>query len=165
MCELPVFLWGQKEERTPTWYGLFAEQRPELGLNGEAYASVDVLQHAWTGNWPSQRAPIVTTLLLDGKNPADNVTLGAGQQVSVNASASDENGDTLTYVWEVLVEASQLGNGGSSEPRPDTVPNTVSGSGAQVMLTAPSPGQYRVYVYALDGHGGIASANFPFRVQ
>ena len=45
-----VFLWGQKQERTPTWYGLFT---PE----GEATESVDVMTYLWTGAWRKTGPP------------------------------------------------------------------------------------------------------------
>lgn len=48
-----VFLWGDKQERTPTWYGLFLP-------SGEATPSVDTLQLLWTGQWPASRAPAVS---------------------------------------------------------------------------------------------------------
>ncbi|MCB9350763.1 MAG: hypothetical protein H6573_25130 [Lewinellaceae bacterium] len=39
-----VFLWGQKQERTPTWYGIFLE-------SGEETESVDVMHYIWNGAW------------------------------------------------------------------------------------------------------------------
>lgn|GEM_PF-6575289 len=53
-----VFLWGDKQERTSTWYGLFLP-------SGEATPSVDTLQLLWTGRWPTTRAPTVSTLTLN----------------------------------------------------------------------------------------------------
>ena len=47
-----VFLWGQKQERTPTWYGMFL-------ADGSATETVDFMQFAWTGAWPANRAPRV----------------------------------------------------------------------------------------------------------
>jgi hypothetical protein len=160
-----VFLWGQKEERTPTWYGMFAEDRPDLGLSSQTYGTVDALQYAWTGQWPAQRAPLVSSLVVNGKQASDGLTVAPGQSLSATVTAADPEGDALSYSWELLVEASQLGNGGSSEPRPDVVAGAISGSGAQVSVTAPGPGQYRLYVYALDGNAGVGSANLPFLVQ
>lgn len=42
-----VFLWGQKQERTATWYGMFMP-------NGDKTAAVDVMEHKWTGKWPPE---------------------------------------------------------------------------------------------------------------
>ena len=42
-----AFLWGQKQERTPTWYGLFT-------ADGARTASVDELTRWWTGHYPSK---------------------------------------------------------------------------------------------------------------
>ncbi|MGA9573419.1 MAG: hypothetical protein WBS20_05670, partial [Lysobacterales bacterium] len=54
-----VFLWGQKQERTPTWYGLFTE-------TGEETEVIDVLHYIWTGNWPENRTPQIESMRLDG---------------------------------------------------------------------------------------------------
>ncbi len=50
-----VFLWGQKQERTPTWYGMFT-------LNGEITEPVDAAQKLWSGQWPENRAPYIDGL-------------------------------------------------------------------------------------------------------
>jgi hypothetical protein len=161
-----VFLWGQKEERTPTWYGMFAEDRPALGLHGEAYPAVDVMYHGWRGTWPANRAPEVTALALEGKGPDDSVTLRPSERVTASVAAVDPDGDSLSFIWETLEEATELGEGGSKEPRPATVGAPVSGAAASLsLLTPPRPGEYRLYAYALDGRGHVGVANLPFRVQ
>lgn len=160
-----VFLWGQKQERTPTWYGMFVEDRPALGLKGEAAPTVDVMQHVWTGKWPANRAPAVTALTMAGQPAAQNVTLAPGASVPSVVTASDPDGDALTYAWEVLEEPSALGSGGSFEPRPPAVTGVIKGAGATVLVTAPKVGEYRLFVYALDGRGSVGTANVPFRVQ
>ena len=160
-----VFLWGQKQERTPTWYGMFVEDQPALGLKGEAAPTVDVMQHVWTGQWPANRAPAVTALTLAGQSPTQNVTLAPGASVPAVITASDPDGDALTYVWEVLEEPSALGSGGSFEPRPPAVPGAIKGAGGTVQVTAPKAGEYRLFAYAFDGKGSVGTANVPFRVQ
>ena len=67
-----VFLWGQKQERTPTWYGMFLE-------NGNITGTVDAVHYAWTGQWPDNRCPSIESFLLDGKGSRDNIRLKAGQ--------------------------------------------------------------------------------------
>ena len=70
-----VFLWGQKQERTPTWYGMFLE-------DGSSTAAVDTMQHIWTGEWPENRAPVIGDITLDGRGAADSVTLAPGETVT-----------------------------------------------------------------------------------
>ncbi len=55
-----AFLWGQKQERTPTWYGMFTE-------TGEETATVDVMHRIWNGDWPGNRAPVVRSLSLNAQ--------------------------------------------------------------------------------------------------
>jgi hypothetical protein len=160
-----VFLWGQKQERTPTWYGMFVEHLPELGLAGEACPTVDVMTHAWSQAWPKNRAPVVSNLTLAGKRAADNVNLGAGQHVKARVDASDPDADGLHFVWEVLREPNQLGNGGSWEGRPERINGAVSGSGAEIDVSVGASGEYRLFAYVLDGKGSVGTANVPFRVE
>lgn len=91
-----VFLWGDKQERTPTWYGLFLP-------SGEATPSVDTLQLLWTGQWPATRAPTVAALTLAGQRATDSVSLRPGQAVTARIRASGAS--VLRYDWHVRSES------------------------------------------------------------
>ena len=155
-----VFLWGQKQERTPTWYGMFMP-------SGEKTESVDVMQHVWTGEWPENRAPRIELPTLDGQTATDGVRLQTGQTASASVAATDPEGDELVYRWEVRREATILSEGGDDEPEPDVIPGLVaSADSAETTLTAPSdPGAYRLFVTIADGAGSAAHANLPFYVE
>jgi hypothetical protein len=155
-----VFLWGQKQERTPTWYGLFTE-------DGQETEVMDVLQYEWSGHWPQNRAPHIGSLTLEGKTATDAVTLKPGQPYPLVASVTDPDGDQLTYQWELLPESTDLKQGGDRESRPTPLAGSVpAGAQGQTTLTAPTqPGAYRLFVYAHDGHGNVATGNVPFLVQ
>ncbi|MBE0662885.1 MAG: DUF4434 domain-containing protein [Bacteroidales bacterium] len=155
-----VFLWGQKQERTPTWYGMFLE-------SGEKTESVDVMQYVWTGEWPENRAPQLQQFLLNGQTAYDNIYLTASEQIEAKVYATDPDGDNLTYRWEMLAEVPRENHsdGGDFEPRPETIfgqdtkENTIS-------ITAPAtPSEYRLFVYVFDGHNNAATANIPFCVK
>ena len=155
-----VFLWGQKQERTPTWYGLFTE-------DGQETEVMDVLQYEWSGHWPKNRAPHITSFQLDNKAAADGIYLKPGQPVPVAAAVTDPERDVLTYQWELLPESTDLKQGGDRESRPSPVTGALpTGAQGQATFTTPTKaGAYRLFMYAHDGHGNVATGNIPFMVQ
>lgn len=154
-----VFLWGQKQERTPTWYGMFLP-------TGEATETVDVMQHIWTGNWPEFRSPQVKGFWLNGKTAWQNIHLNAGQNYSAKVVAQSPADASLKYTWEIMEESSEHTNGGDFESQPQRLPGLVSEGTAEAQVKAPAkPGPYRLFVYALDGHGKAAYSNIPFCVD
>lgn len=158
-----AFLWGHKQERTPTWYGLFLE-------SGERTASVDELTQVWTGHWPDNRAPSAWSIMLQNQTPDKSVVVKVAERVTASAIVNDPENDALTVRWELLKEVDERSHGGHFEQRPDTielrtVELTVEGEESKIVFTTPStPGEYRLFVYALDGYGGGATANIPFLV-
>jgi hypothetical protein len=155
-----VFLWGQKQERTPTWYGLFTEA-------GETSEVFDVMQYEWSGKWPQNRAPSISALKIDGKTARSSIRLNPQEKYLIVLSASDPDNDKLTVRWELLPEATDLGQGGDRESRPVAIPDMVtSNSLSNAMLTVPTKlGAYRLFVYVSDGHNHVATANIPFFVE
>jgi hypothetical protein len=155
-----VFLWGQKQERTPTWYGLFTE-------DGQETEVMDVLEYEWSGRWPKNRAPHIASFQLAGKAATEGIYLKPGQAVPVAAAVSDPDKDALTYQWELLPESTDLKQGGDRESRPTSLAGALpAGAAGQTTLTTPAqPGAYRLFVYAHDGHGNVATGNIPFSVQ
>jgi hypothetical protein len=159
-----VFLWGQKIENTPTWFGMFLETITELGIAGESLPTVDTMVFNWLGAYPANRAPDVTGFTLGGRAAGGNVALTAGQTVPAVVTVTEPDGDTMSYVWEILqdptVAASNMG-----ETRKTRVGNPQKGTAPMFNVTAPPAGQYRLFVYVLDGKGHAGTANIPFRVN
>jgi hypothetical protein len=156
-----VFLWGQKQERTPTWYGLFTEK-------GEESEVADVIQYLWSDAWPENKAPHLYSLQIDMKKAVDDVYVKPGSSYSISAVAADPDNDKLTYRWEVLTEPTQVGEGGDFEAKPKAVENVISSiaSHGQATLKAPAKeGGYRLFVYVTDGNNNVATANIPFYVK
>ena len=155
-----VFLWGQKQERTPTWYGLFTEQ-------GEESEVIDVMQYLWSGQWPVNKAPHLYSLRLDDKKATDNIYLKPATNYAAFAVAADPDKDKLSWRWEVMPEPTQLSEGGDFEARPRPVPGLVaaSGEGKAALQTPVKEGAYRLFVYVTDGNNNVATANIPFFVK
>ena len=155
-----VFLWGQKQERTPTWYGLFTEK-------GEIMESIDVMQYLWTGKWPENRVPQIFDINLNGKTRYDNIRLTAGEQATLTFRTQDYENDPLTVNAEILHESTDLGDGGDYESRPESLKNLITNSQQdRIVFNTPSKkGAYRIFVYIRDGQNHAATANVPFFVE
>jgi len=155
-----VFLWGQKQERTGTWYGMFTE-------DGASTEAVDVMHYIWTNKWPDNRAPRVSRLALDGKVGYDNIMLWGGKEYTAVVNAVDSDNDTLTYRWEVREESKATDVGGDKEIIPPAIEGSInSKSGPEVIMKAPEEaGAYRLFVYVSDGNNNTGHSNTPFYVK
>ena len=155
-----VFLWGHKQERTPTWYGMFLE-------SGEETPAVDAMQYVWTGTWPAIRGPQLQGASLDGKTAYQNIHLKPGQSYPAIVQASDEGNHPLTFVWDVTKESTDLQTGGDFETKPQSLPDLIQAEHDNgITLKAPAkPGAYRLFAYVFDGRGHAAHVNIPFYVD
>lgn len=160
-----VFLWGQKEERTPTWFSMFVEDNVEqLPLCGEKTPMVEAMQRVWTGKEPKNTAPKVDNMTINGKRAENDIKVKAGIPMKAYVMVTDRENDNLTYVWEILREATVLGFGGSYEPRPEREGNVISTKTNTCDVIIDVPGNYRFYVYVLDNTGFVSTINVPFQI-
>ncbi|ALM07688.1 beta-galactosidase [Sediminicola sp. YIK13] len=154
-----VFLWGNKQERTPTWYGIFLE-------NGMETESVGVMHYIWNGKWPDNRTPQIASFVLDGKTAYNSITLEKGKEYIAQVIIKDIENDPIAYRWEILPESEEVKEGGDHEARPESV--TIEGmeeKNGTLKFKSPAPGNYRLFVYADDGHNHQGTANIPFQVN
>lgn len=154
-----VFLWGQKQERTPTWYGLFLS-------SGESTPGVDAMQRMWTGRWPANRAPEITPLRIDERIATDSVVLAPDTEHRAHVVLTDPDGDPLTYRWIVREESQATSIGGDPETLPPEVSLRLAAHAeGELRFSAPTrTGAYRLFVEVRDGQGHAAYANLPFHV-
>ncbi|GGD69523.1 glycoside hydrolase family 2 TIM barrel-domain containing protein [Lacimicrobium alkaliphilum] len=155
-----AFLWGQKQETTPTWYGVFNE-------SGQPTEVVDSLEYLWTGEWPATRAPSIVSFTLEGQKATDSVHLKPGGIVDVSVNFKPGSDSPVSLYWEVLPESTDIKSGGDPEERPqpaslDVVTDNQHGS---MQFLAPQiAGPYRLFVTIENGSGKVANANVPFMV-
>lgn len=154
-----AFLWGQKQEYTSTWYGLFSEE-------GKPTEPMDVLEFCWTGNYPDNRAPSIEGFSFDEYTSRDNIIVNPEQRCVVRVEAKDLNGDKLNYRWELYPESTDLKTGGDAEGKPPIIPGKVKKSkSTSILLKAPKKeGRYRLFVTVDDGEK-VAYMNIPFYVR
>ena len=156
-----VFLWGQKQETTPTWYGLFLEDGRETEV-------MDVLEHGWSGKMPENLSPKISEFKLNDQTRYQSVYIQPSQIINLNIAVNDPDGDELNYYWELLPESTDIKSGGDKESKPKALEIKFK-SGQQsgdIKFKAPvKEGAYRIFAYVSDGHGNVATANFPFYIK
>jgi hypothetical protein len=159
-----VFLWGQKQEKTHTWYGLFLPDGTRLG-------GVDAISYLWTGKWPESRCPVIQGTIVakpeqDTDQNAPDV-FRIGSQIRCSVVASDSDGGPLTVKWDIRRDvANNPSSGGDAEAATPPIDGTIMRAldGAAVVQVPRSPGDYRIFVYVYS-HSGAATANLPIRAQ
>lgn len=176
-----AFLWGFKQERTPTWFSISVEDESSVGrpdfLNGEFTSIADVLEAEWRGVPPANLAPDFSAIRVDGMVPTESVTLTVGSTVTaeVDVEAHGETG-AIAYYWELVreIDPALYGAGGSAEPRPET--HAVYGPFSEPFMTFTVPtdtdsshnNEFRLFAYGFDapdedGRSRVATANIPMR--
>ena len=154
-----VFLWGNKQERTPTWYGVYLE-------DGKETESVDVMHFVWNNKWPDNRTPQIVSYTINDKTAYENVIMVAGKSYTASLKISDFENDAIKYSWEILPESVELSDGGDLEARPKSVAiDIVNQKDGELTFKSPVAGIYRLFVYADDGNGHAATSNIPFMVK
>ncbi len=156
-----VFLWGQKQERTPSWYGLFTE-------DGEKTEAINVMEYLWTGEWPENIAPRVHDITIEGHGGRfDNVMLSAGGEYTAIISVEHPDKEILSVRAEIMPEPQELSEGGDFEPRPQSIEGLILSAGvSEVIFNAPAEsGEYRLLVYVTDNDNNAGTVNIPFLVH
>lgn len=149
-----AFLWGWKQEATHTWFSLLP--RP-----GERVEATDVLSEFWTGKPPANRCPRILELKTTGA-----VDGPGGREIPCVAKIDDPENDSLKLTWELRGEPWKDSVGGDAQEEPPVYRDAVRAmSAGNAMVTLPKDGgDYRLYLFAADGQGGVATANLPLRV-
>ena len=149
-----VFLWGQKQEATSTWFGIFTDR-------GESTAVRDAMHELWKGVPPSERAPDIAKLTSE----VAKKEIAASSEFQAQAEASDPDGDVLSWHWTVTAESAGRDKQGKERVTPPLAECLMKAEGAYASFRAPKKsGEYRVHLRVTDTHQRAATANFPFKV-
>jgi hypothetical protein len=156
-----VFLWGNKQEKTHTWFNLFLE-------DGTPTEIVDTMTALWTGEWPENRAPKIGDRKIYVENRDKRHIYPPSGEVIFRVQASDPDDDALTIRWDLRRdESDNSSTGGDWEERIPPIEDAVVTSEAdRVTIRMPGkPGNYRIFTYVYDPSGKVATANLPVRVE
>ncbi|MGD0729613.1 MAG: glycoside hydrolase family 2 TIM barrel-domain containing protein [Terracidiphilus sp.] len=160
-----AFHWAQHHEKTHTWYGMFLE-------DGSRTEAVDVMTFLWSGKWPANRSPTVSSagIQVKSNNPTADAaaTFLPATVLHCAIQASDPNGDPLKISWDLRKDVSGNKNtgGDKEEPTPPIPEALLHAEGNTATIQLPrQEGPYRIFVYVRDGHGNAATANLPVLVK
>tara|TARA_B100000780_G_scaffold126719_1_gene88853 strand:- start:679 stop:1443 length:765 start_codon:yes stop_codon:yes gene_type:complete len=154
-----AFLWGYKQEQTPTWYGLFTKE-------GNATQSIDVLNNYWKGS-ERNTAPVLHSFLLNNLDKKESIKLKKGKKCYFSYNVSDYEKDSLSYEFQLMPESNDKKAGGDFEKTPEPISfKIVEQKIDGIIIKAPSKsGPYRFFIYVRDSNKNVATANIPFYVK
>ncbi|MEO0575646.1 MAG: hypothetical protein AAF004_09295, partial [Pseudomonadota bacterium] len=148
-----AFLWGDKMEGSPTWFGMFLS-------TGERLATIDTMRALWSGSETEMPAPAIEPIVISTEtqlNPGDSLV----------ASVATRSDAPLQVEWTLLPESNDYTTGGDFRQTPAAMENVVSDvQGGTATVTMPEyPGPYRLYATVRDDRGAAATANIPLLVR
>jgi hypothetical protein len=150
-----AFLWGQKQEGTMTWFGMFLS-------DGTRLSPVQTMSQLWTGAAPAVPGPTIEPVELRGP---DMVPPGAIVRATV--AVADAGGRPVHVEWQLHREPRMHGTGGDAEPATEAIPQAiVASAGGSVEVRMPTqPGIYRLFAIARDDAHNGATANVLLQVK
>ena len=150
-----AFVWGDKQETSPTWFGMLLHDGSRLGV-------VDTMQELWTGAPPEFPCPTLKSLKIVGK---DQVKPGAIIRADLDLPPSKSGALKVEWVLQNDEKSPKVvkTKEGGLPIFPDAVISSDSNH-AEVKMPK-QDGIYRLFAYVHDTHGGAAVANVLLQVQ
>lgn len=156
-----AFYWDSKFEATYTWFGLFVKD--------ESTEMVDGMEYLWTGNWPENRAPEISSVQINEKSQNQNLTITAMSGNSVQVVTVDPEEDTLSFEYLVIPESGDYLVETITGATYRAIPGIASEQGKpHTTLNFKDIHNHlnmRLYVLIRDGESHIATATFPFQTN
>ena len=154
------FLWGQKQESTATWHGMFLS-------NGEPTEAVDVMQFCWTGEWPQSRAPSIRNISLENIGWRKDHVLPPSKQATLSIEYLKYNNKKVIVEYVLYPEAFSDKIGGDIQKSPVPIKfEIIKKSDNELTFISPKKkGAYRLFAYVKNEKGQTSVANIPFLVE
>ena len=154
------FLWGQKQESTATWHGMFLS-------NGNPTEAVDIMQYCWTGEWPQSRAPSIKNISLENIGWRKEHTLAPSTQASLKIEYLKYNNKEIIVEYFLFPEAFSEKIGGDIQKSPDPINlEIVEQSDNELIFKSPEKkGAYRIFAFVKNKKNQSSVANIPFLVE
>ena len=154
------FLWGQKQETTATWHGMFLK-------NGNPTEAVDVMHYCWKGEWPNSRAPSIRDISLEDKGWKKDHVIEPSKQATVKIEYSKYNNKKVDVEYVLYPEAFSNKIGGDIQKSPDPIPFEIvrQTENELIFISPKKKGAYRLFAFVKNDKGQSSAANIPFLIQ
>ncbi len=154
------FLWGQKQESTATWHGMFLN-------NGNPTEAVDVMQYCWTGEWPKSRAPSIKNISLGNIGWREDHIFTPSKKVNLNIEYLKYNNKKIVVEYALFPEAfsDKIGGDIQKSPKPIKFEIINKNDNEITFLTPKKKGAYRIFAFVKNEKGQSSVANIPFLVK
>lgn len=154
-----VFLWGQKQETTSSWYGLFT-------ADGDPTEPLDQLYYVWRNSPPPNLSPSIQELKLDGKTSDQSIYLKSKDIYEASLMFTDIDDEKVKVEWFVFPESAAQSSGGDFENalQPELGVLKKKNDYSVKLIAPKNEGAYRLFVYISDKGNRTAYANVPFYV-
>ena len=154
------FLWGQKQESTSTWHGMFLK-------NGNPTEAVDVMHYCWKGEWPNSRAPSIRDISLENIGWRKDHIIEPSRQATVKIEYSKYNNKKVNIEYVLYPEAFSNKIGGDIQKSPDPIPFEIvrQTENELIFISPKKKGAYRLFAFVKNDKGQSSVANIPFLIQ
>ena len=154
------FLWGQKQESTATWHGMFLS-------NGNPTEAVDVMQFCWKGEWPESRAPSIKDISLNNIGWRKDHIIAPSTQATLTIKYLYHNNKKVIVEYALYPEAFSNKIGGDIQKSPDPIKLEIinQSDGKLTFVTPNKKGAYRLFAFVKNEKNQSSVANIPFLVE
>ncbi len=154
------FLWGQKQESTSTWHGMFLS-------NGNPTEAIDVMQYCWTGNWPEDRAPSIVNIKLENTDWKKDHVIESSVEVNLRIEYLKYNNDSVIVEYKLFPEAfsNKIGGDIQKSPKPIDFEITNQSKNKITFISPKEKGAYRIFAFIKNEKEQSSVANVPFLIK
>ena len=154
------FLWGQKQESTATWHGMFLS-------NGNPTEAIDVMQFCWKGEWPESRAPSIIGISLNNIGWKKDHIIAPSKEATLTIEYLKYNNKKVIIEYVLYPEAFSDKIGGDIQRSPKPIKfEIVNKSDNELTFVTPNKkGAYRLFAYVKNEKGQSSVANIPFLIE
>ncbi len=153
-----LFYWGEKEERTPTWFSPFLK-------DGRRTEVPEAAARIFEGAGPTYDGPRLGHILLEGLGAPASITLVPGQNATASIQNTSPDLSGLEVRWELHPENwFRLSRTEWGETAAIPTEFLEKSPWEVVFKTPETEGPYRLYLYLGDAQGQVATANIPFYI-